>query len=596
MFTALILASSLILSLIILSPTITLAATTTVTDCTQAGLQQAINNTAPPATLTFDATCTLISFSGSPITIDSTIAIDGANNISLYGVGNTHLFTVTNGGDLTLKNITLLNGTAQGDLGFQNGGAIKVNSGGSLTAIATTFFLNHANENGGAIYSQGTVNITDSEFSDNDARSTGGAIANFQGTLNINYTTFSGNDSVDGGAIDNYGPLEITHSTFTQNDAQINGGAIWNHSSAIKITQSDFATNRASYGGAIANDTDASIELSRSSLTRNTAVLTGGAILNAGTLNTTQSIFLLNSAPSGGAISLNGDSQNTQISQSTFINNSAAITGGAINIADGQSHITSTTFSLNEADASGSSVAIGPDTEAADISWSTIVQPENTTPALDIAHDLTLQGVLLAGDDQHCQIDGGTLNDSYTLANDASCNLSGNGSRQEITNLGLGVLTFSTINDIFQFHYPLLADSPAIDAGPTSCDTDILDDPDPDQLGNPRPYHYYCDIGAIESPFATTLLCVNTWNGALRLTGTNACNRSETLINIAHDAPLQLCVNNWNSTTRLATHCTRSEHPIIIAGDHTTSACANRWNGTLRLTQNCTRSETHHWL
>ncbi len=411
------------------------------------------------------------------------------------------------------------------------------------------------------------------------------------GKLTLRHITLANsNDSTGAIQIESSGAAEITGSVFSFNVSWILGGAIHNKGTVV-ISHSTFAFNSANNGGAIYNSGNATI--SNSTFIFNSTPFLGGAIRNDGSATISQSNFTLNDAGNdGGAIDSTGS---LSVQRSTSANNRASLRGGAISAWQGSLNLVASTLWDNTA-TTASAINVSQYIQNATIAWSTIVQAPQTASALSISQQLTLEGVILGGSGEHCRFDGGSLSDSYSLSNDTSCNLTGVGSQQNIPNLGLGVLATTIIEGVEHAYYPLVDGSPAVDAGPTSCDTALIEGPDPDQLGNPRPYHHYCDIGAIESTFATTLLCANTWNGTLRVSDTIPCNRSESSINIAQAAPVPLCVNTWNNATRTSATCARSERQVVITGDRTTPACVDKWSGTLRIAPTCTRSETSHWL
>ena len=101
---------------------------------------------------------------------------------------------------------------------------------------------------GGAIWSDGTLTVTDSTFSGN--RATGGA----------GVTTGVGGGDGDGGAIFNEGAVTVTNSTFSANQAtggvgdgaaggDAAGGAILNQVGTATVINSTFSANLA-IGGA----------------------------------------------------------------------------------------------------------------------------------------------------------------------------------------------------------------------------------------------------------------------------------------------------------------------------------------------------------
>ncbi len=398
--------------------------------------------------------------------------------------------------------------------------------------------------------------------------SAGGAIqVSAGGTLVAHDVIFSNNESNFGGAIDNSGTTIIRQSTFTNNKALFEeggwGGAIQSTGSLI-ITQTTFDSNSANAGGAILSE--GSLTVTQSSFTSNSGGA-GGAIVSASTLSISQSSFVGNVTPfTGGAIYINvsaGD--NPVITSSTFINNTSGGTGSALSVID-----------------------LVPLTS---LSWSTIVQPPGTAPAIENGGNLELTGVILAGQGDNCLEGSGLVFDSDTLSDDFSCGLSGEGSVEGVADLGLGPLTTSTINGVEQSYFPLLQGSPAIDgsAADTCPASDNPEIRNLDQLHSPRPQGLSCDIGAIESSFSHALLCANRWNGALRYT--DDCTRSEILLEPAYSTPIPLCVNQWNGAARMDDDCSRSEDFILVSNSYTVPICVNTWTATLRVSQSCTRSE-----
>lgn len=122
------------------------------------------------------------------------------------------------------------------------GGAIaNINDNTVNIAAGSLFDGNKAATEGGAIYNEGNLNVgANTTFSNNEAVS-GGAVRNNNGIVNITVANFSDNTaSKNGGAIYNAGvgstgTITITDSTFTNNEATnadlLGGGAIHNMAS-----------------------------------------------------------------------------------------------------------------------------------------------------------------------------------------------------------------------------------------------------------------------------------------------------------------------------------------------------------------------------
>lgn len=209
------------------------------------------------------------------ITSDITLNGNGATveRSTADAIPYFRLFQINNGASLSLTNITLANGSTAYD-------GAGIYSTGTMTVTFSTFDQNGGETYlGGAIYNQGgTLDISDSAFTNNSAKFGGGAIWS-DGTMDIARTVFRGNqatmDSYDGGgAIELGGNTTITDSTFEGNVARADGGAVFSNSGATTtIAGSTFAHNVVDG-------------------THNT--LGGGGAINAGVLNVTNSTFFQN--------------------------------------------------------------------------------------------------------------------------------------------------------------------------------------------------------------------------------------------------------------------------------------------------------------
>lgn len=460
--------------------------------CDQGGLASAINAAATddpdnPGVVTFDCAGTInfssqITFgSGGPLPARAVIidGSNGGNQIVFDGGNSTSFFHVRFRGYLTLKHVTMQNGHTS-----ERGGAIN-NDSGNLTVIQSSFTGNYAQYEGGAIRNTATANISQSTFTNNSAGS-GGAIYGYPGTVTIDRSVFESNTATyNGGAIGNAGKMTITESTFEKNSANgtfgAGGGAIYSSENVGRLTveRSTFTENKAlntlAYGGAISS--------------------------NNAQLTVKESRFDNNEATGAGAI-YQGSSNTTVVSRSTFVNNKAQDNGGGAVVSRGGSlSVVASSFTGNTSTAMGSVIRVSSFSGPTRFAWSTIIQPEGTGQALYLDENLTLEGVILGGPGSHCLFDGGSLTDSYTLANDTSCGLSGVASQQVafddgLTEFGLGQTTSAMVNEVLQSYHPLLTSGPALNGGPEPCEIDA----DLDQLGNVRPYPTDgpCTVGAIE--------------------------------------------------------------------------------------------------
>ena len=285
-----------------------------------------------------------------------------------------------------------------------NGGAIY-NADTVTVATGTQFNKNTATGDGGAIYNTGDMTIEGGAvFAGNTATTYGGAIANEgtltiagtadvmvefnnnkaaqgsaiqtgvrlkSGVLNLDYTSFSGNEGNYQGAIANFHEMTVTNSVFNGNKvtAEIaddgfnnhllatsvdGGGAIYAGSASTNSISSSIFTNNTvtTDGGAIAtrvdwknpsgsvdgseNDyaaenTNAVLKIETSTFDNNTAGLSGGAVYNTfRQTSVADSTFTNNTAKNGGAIANEALATVSFTGTNTFTGNTATESGGAI--------------------------------------------------------------------------------------------------------------------------------------------------------------------------------------------------------------------------------------------------------------------------
>jgi predicted outer membrane repeat protein len=288
------------------------------------------------------------------IVIEKNIIID-ANGSTISGSDVARLFYVAEDADLTLKNATLINAKAD------KGAAVYVENAGLFEAYNVTFFNNTATYRGGAVYSEGSVNIVDSVFDSND----------------ITFRTK--NDDNGGAAVYNYnGVLSIVDSNITNNlkDIVIRNGNAGDLLVGVVVTSGEtvirgsyFANNTGSWGGAISslgymNTEDYTVTVMDSKFEGNNATFGGAIFVESANLIVENSTFENNkgvgvgssgtSNTQGGAIIVHPAGSSAKITDSTFIANSAN-TGGAVSLAgvDQDSIIENCTFTDNTANDGG---------------------------------------------------------------------------------------------------------------------------------------------------------------------------------------------------------------------------------------------------
>jgi len=164
---------------------------------------------------TADPVCDMITFDGdytivlaSHLIIDRNVTIDGVgHSVTVSGNDAVRVFVVNSGVTLNLHNLTVANGYA------------NIHIPGIFEDL-----------DGGGIYNQGTLHVTNSLFSGNRATwgwGHGGAIFNITGTVTLINTTFYGNGAMFGGSIYNYqGVINVTNSSFSGNMAGAGSGIL----------------------------------------------------------------------------------------------------------------------------------------------------------------------------------------------------------------------------------------------------------------------------------------------------------------------------------------------------------------------------------
>jgi predicted outer membrane repeat protein len=365
----------------------------------------------------------------SPLQIDAgkDLTIDGgASNLTINGNNRTRILEVDSNQDftteLTVKNLTLAQGytndrgaaigieykgsIAVENVSFENnvadggGGAIDVAWDGNLEVTNSRFEGNRATGNndergGGAIsfVSPGNLTVIGSEFVGNKGIN-GGAINSLNGNMTIadsefidNTTTNATYDSGNpnpflrgfGGAIfadraskindPNGGAIAITNSAFQNNQGRGEGGAIYLYTGGkdrVSIDGTTFQNNEVKalpnggnngHGGAVvvmSNEVNRGLTITDSNFVDNTAAGQGGGLWMMNAPTTIDNVeFSGNRVESfaysgvGGAMALYGQ---TDIIDSTIANNYAGWVGGGISADDSPVSVKNTFFYRNTAD------------------------------------------------------------------------------------------------------------------------------------------------------------------------------------------------------------------------------------------------------
>ena len=133
----------------------------------------------------------------SQLTTSRAITIDGGGAITLSGRNSNRVLEALSYATVTLKNLDVTGGRNN------NGGAIYVNSGASMTLERVALYGNYATNYGGAIYNTGTLRTSNVAIYGNTATNYGGGVYT-SGTAIFDHATISANrvtneDSSNGG-------------------------------------------------------------------------------------------------------------------------------------------------------------------------------------------------------------------------------------------------------------------------------------------------------------------------------------------------------------------------------------------------------------
>ncbi|NDE68370.1 CSLREA domain-containing protein, partial [bacterium] len=321
------------------------------------------------------------------INLESTISIDhalsihgpGSAQLSISGQANHTLFYVDIDMVVTISGVTMMNGYDNDDDGgliYSDGslsvshanlqGAYAEGSGGAIASYGPVLSLNdvvvsgnRSDSHGGAVYTQSDIfSVVSSTFVGNVSDQAGGALYLAAGDIQIAGATFSTNQSAYGGGamyIEAVSNVVVTSTSFTGNKTESGvGGAIDQEADRLTVIGSTFdgnVTRGGNAGGAIYGD-GIQLVVSSSTFTGNVSPSgLGGAIYTCQDASIDRSIFTGNASPyaSGGAIYHDSCNSSLEVSASTFQANASGEDGGAIYAGSRGVTIDATTFSNNAA-------------------------------------------------------------------------------------------------------------------------------------------------------------------------------------------------------------------------------------------------------
>jgi len=236
---------------------------------------------------------------------------DTARTIGLSSTQKGYLFTVGQYITLTLKDITLQgisdNNTALikvgqfGNLVLENGSKISGNTNTSTSALS---------DDGGGVFSSGTITINGGEISGNSSQWGGGIYRDLFGSVILDSGKISNNTATtNGGGVN--GNITVNGGEISNNTAGLFGGGVYGD---VTIT-----------GGAIKNNT---VSGSWSgNLDRSGGGIYGKLIMSGGTIEGNSAVSTRTNYPSrGGSVYITG--LNSVLSGGTITNNTADQGGG----------------------------------------------------------------------------------------------------------------------------------------------------------------------------------------------------------------------------------------------------------------------------
>ena len=290
------------------------------------------------------------------ITINKDITIDGkGHTIDAKNLGR--IFSIGEGFTVTLTNATLINGKAT------EGGAIY--NDGSLTLSDVKLSDNAADSYGGAVFNNGELVVSDSVFDSNDIVNRGSASVDYGGAAIYNWYD---------------GVLTVSGSNFTNNIKNYkNGDCLVGAVATIgdaTISDSYFVNNAGRWGGAIttsgaliAGDDVNTLTVSGSTFKENGGLYGAGIFVWGSDFTVSDCVFDKNTASGKGNMTPNNNNGAAievtdtnkaivgTITGSKFTNNKAQY-GGAIDICEGNIKITDSEFVNNSADVEGGAIDI----------------------------------------------------------------------------------------------------------------------------------------------------------------------------------------------------------------------------------------------
>lgn len=280
-------------------------------------------------------TITGVTMSGSTLSSFTTNGTVNFTDIELY---NLKLNVAS--GSVTMTDSALKNNFFATTISYENGGLLEVASGAEFEGEDLTINAGKASDKGGAIYSEGTVTLTDCTIKSSTAQS-GGAIYS-SGSLSLTRCTVSENKAtVSGGAIYAAGTATATATVEMENCT------IGAESPSDLPTESNWKSKKGNYsaggGGGIMLGDYSSLIATGSKINGNYAASGAGGAINTDTGShiavqiTNGEIHYNKASGDGGGLQIySQDSYNSFVKNTTIKNNTSGANGGAISVTSGK--------------------------------------------------------------------------------------------------------------------------------------------------------------------------------------------------------------------------------------------------------------------
>jgi predicted outer membrane repeat protein len=271
-------------------------------------LRQAIllaNSTEEPDTITLHIGTYRLTIRGDDATalagdldVSSTITIEGdAGGATIIDAkkAKDRAFEVLDGGDLTLRHVTVRGGSA-----LVNGGAVM--NVGALTVESSTLTGNKAGDSGGAIASAaGTCTLTDDVVTKNKASNDGGGL-NFAvaGTASLTRVTLASNTAADtGGGMnsDDGVTVSVSDSTISGNKSKREGGGLDPSGGVLNLTNTTISGNHSAKGGGIQLEAGGVVTLDNVTIAHNSAREGAGLWTEVGSTITLTNTLVAKNSP-----------------------------------------------------------------------------------------------------------------------------------------------------------------------------------------------------------------------------------------------------------------------------------------------------------